>query len=110
MVRSSSRAEVAEAVGKFVLVREFLAVVAQEQLLERRRVAHQASHAELGQPTYRALELVVVDVEANAAAVDVEAVNTGKSVEIIDGVQDLGDDRRARSEEHTSELQSLRHL
>src|SRR5262245_1077234 len=98
---SSSRAEVAEAVGEFGLVRELLAVMAQEQLLECRRVAHQTSHAELGEPAHRALELVVVDVEANAATVDVEAVNPGQRSEAIGRVQDLGNDRRSR---HSAQL------
>ena len=76
-------------------LRQLVAVVAQEQLLERRRMADQAAHAELAESAHRCVEVLGVDVEAHAVAVDLEAVDPGEVGQPVGGPYRLGGDRRA---------------
>ena len=64
-------------------MRQLVAVVAQEQLLERRRMAHQAAHTELAEAAHRRVEMHGVDVEADPGAVDLEAVDARQVGETV---------------------------
>ena len=74
---------------------ELVAVVAQEQLLERRRLAGQAADAEAGEVLERAVELGGVDVEPGPQPVDLGVVDAGQGVEPVDGPLGLDRDRGA---------------
>ena len=72
-----------------------VAVVAQEQLLERRRPAREAAHAGLREQAERLVEPRRVDREAHLGAVDAQVVDALEPGEAVDGLVGLDDDRRA---------------
>ena len=86
---------VADAVGELGSCAQLVAVVAEEQLLERRRVAHQAAHTELAEPAHGLVEVGGVDVEAHPVAVDLEPVDARQVGETVGGACELGGDRGA---------------
>src|SRR5262245_8477385 len=80
--------------GALGLVGELVAVVAEEQLFERGRLAAEAAHAELGQVAQRRVEVVGVDVEVGPGILDVQVVDAHQLVQADRRVERLGRDRR----------------
>src|SRR5579859_3601952 len=67
---------VALTLDAFGFLRQLVAVVPQEQLLEGGWMADEAAHPKLAEPAHRHVEVIRVDGEADKMAVDLEAVNT----------------------------------